>query len=86
MGLILPNSSLFQRAGITLPKSTEDIAAQLTLGGRGCNIASVKRGVICSDWIVILAYKGEDGGVPFDLRQCSRPHQGGLDEVFVNTA
>ena len=86
MGVILPKSSLFQRAGLTLPKSTQDTAAQLTLGTRGCNIASIKRGVLCSDCIVILEYKGEDGGVPFDHRQCSRPHQGGLDEVFVNTA
>ena len=77
---------MFQRAGITLPKSTEDTAAQLTLGARGCNITSIKRGVLCSDHIVLLAYKGEDGGVPFDHRQRSRPHQGGLDEAFVNTA
>ena len=54
VGVILPKSGLFQWVGVILPKSTQDTAAQLTLGACGCNIPRGQR-VLCCGHIVLLA-------------------------------
>ena len=65
--------------GVILPKSTQDTAAQLTLGAGGCNIPRGAKSALL--WPYCTLSRGEDGGLPSDHRQRSRPHQGENGQV-----